>query len=46
MLGAEVLQKHPTKNDMLRGQMAQMELTEPGAVQQKVLYVNRAPLLF
>ena len=46
LLGAEVVQKHPNKNDMLRGQMAQMELTEPGAVQQKVLYVNRAPLLF
>jgi hypothetical protein len=46
LLGAEVVNKHPYKNDLLRGQMVHISLREPGAGKQSLLYVGGAPLLF
>ena len=46
VLAAEVSNKHPLRNDMLRGQMVQLDLKEGEAATRKVLFARRAPLIF
>lgn len=45
-LNGEVAQKHPLKNESLRGQMVHIELKEPDAAQLRLLFLGRPPLFF
>lgn len=44
VLSAEVSNKHPIRNEMLRGQLVHVELSDPLAAKQRLLFVNRRPL--
>lgn len=45
-LDGEVNNKHPLHNQVLRGVMVELDLTNPSWARQKVLFANRPPLLF
>ena len=44
VLPGEVLVKHPHRDDMLRGRMIEMQMTDGEAAQDEVLFAGRAPL--
>jgi hypothetical protein len=46
VLPGEVTHKHPHREKLLRGQLMQLELDEPGAAERNVLFAGKAPLLF
>ncbi|HLU65677.1 MAG TPA: hypothetical protein VKZ63_05350 [Kofleriaceae bacterium] len=46
LLPGEVTMKHPHRDKMLRGQMVELELSEPDAVAKGVLFVGGRPMLF
>jgi hypothetical protein len=46
VLRGEVSFKHPRREKMMRGQMIELELSEPGAAARDVLFLGDAPLLF
>ena len=46
VLPGEVAFKHPRREKMLRGQMLELRLTDPGTSAEDVLFLGGAPLLF
>lgn len=46
VLRGEVTFDHPRRDSNLRGQMVELELSEPDAVKQDVLFVGAKPLMF
>ncbi|MFL5263242.1 MAG: hypothetical protein ACJ79L_12645 [Anaeromyxobacteraceae bacterium] len=42
----EATQKHPIRQTVVRGAMAQLELSDPAAAREGVLHVGRPPFLF
>jgi hypothetical protein len=45
VLPGEVSFKHPRREKMMRGQMIELELTEPAAARKDLLFLGSAPLL-
>ncbi len=42
----EIQQQHPVRHETLRGEMVEIELSNPEWVQKDLLHMNRPPLLF
>jgi len=45
ILPGEVQVQHPTRENVLRGRMIEMQMSEPGAAQKEVLFAGGAPLM-
>jgi hypothetical protein len=45
-LDGEVSTKHPLRNQILRGLMVELDLTDPAWARQQVLFTHRPPLFF